>query len=279
MKILIIKLLSAIGGLIGAVPFFKRIYLLVVTERRPSVTVGTGRYRFRFSTPAFTPYWRAQTFFAKEPETLEWIDGFSPEDVLYDIGANVGIYTVYAAVTGKARKILAFEPESQNYALLNENVFINNIEDKVVCLNIALSNVDRLDYLYVSSFSPGEAMHSFAAPLDFRKNETPKAFRQGIISYSLDSFIKTYDAEFPSHIKIDVDGLEKEIIDGARETLGDPRLKSLLIEINEELKEDITMVEDIKAFGFGVKFKRHSAMFDTGEFEKVFNYVFEKEKK
>lgn len=276
MKKFIIKLLSAIAGLICAVPLFKRIYLLVVTERRPFVTVSKGQYKLRFSTPTFIPYWRAQTFFTKEPETLEWIDGFFPDDVLYDIGANVGVYTIYAAVTGKAKKVISFEPESQNYALLNENVFINNLADRVVCLNIALSNANRLDYLYLSRFSPGEAMHSFGAPVDFRRVEAPKTFKQGMISYSLDSFIKTYGAEFPNHLKIDVDGLEKEIIEGARKTLGDPRLKSVLIEINEELEEDMLMIEDLKTIGFDVKFRRHSSMFDTGEFSMVYNYVFEK---
>src|SRR5262245_41812198 len=41
--------------------------------------------------------WRARTFFTEEPDTVAWLDGLRPDDVLWDVGANVGLYTIYAA--------------------------------------------------------------------------------------------------------------------------------------------------------------------------------------
>ena len=63
---------------------------------------------------------RARTFHEKEPETLEWIDSIGKEETLWDIGANVGLYSMYAAQKGL--KVLAFEPSPANYHLLNSNI-------------------------------------------------------------------------------------------------------------------------------------------------------------
>ncbi len=60
-----------------------------------------------FHCPNDLTRWRVQTFFEKEPETLEWIDGFSANDVFWDVGANMGLYTLYAA--SKGTQVLAFE--------------------------------------------------------------------------------------------------------------------------------------------------------------------------
>src|SRR6185503_18155200 len=70
--------------------------------------------------------WRAQTFYTEEPATVAWLDRLTPEDVYWDIGANVGLYAIYAAKFRHCRT-LAFEPESQNYALLVENIVMNGV--------------------------------------------------------------------------------------------------------------------------------------------------------
>jgi FkbM family methyltransferase len=273
-KDIIVRALVTFVRLAFAMPLVHSAYLLVFAKYRPVVTIKGKGLSFIFSASSLVPYWRARSMFTKEPETIDWIDGFASGEVFYDIGANVGIYTLYAATTGKAAKVIAFEPESQNYAVLNENVFLNNLQDRVACVNIALSDVDKLDWLYLSEFSPGGAIHTFGEALDYNRQIMKSEFKQGIISFSLDKFIETYSPEFPNHIKIDVDGLESKIIEGAQKALSDGRLKSLLIEINEALEEDMKLVEDIKKLGFEVKHKGHAPMFNVGAFSKLFNYVF-----
>src|ERR1044071_5509253 len=83
-----------------------------------------------FITPSRLTRERVDSIYVKEPCTLEWIDSFAPGDVLVDVGANVGMYTIWAAATRKA-SVFAFEPEAQNYALLNRNILANNLQDRV----------------------------------------------------------------------------------------------------------------------------------------------------
>ncbi len=81
--------------------------------------------RVIFSTPTIPTKWRAERLYINEPKTLEWISQFQPSDILFDIGANVGMYSIWAAVT-RDISVISIEPESQNYAVLNKNILLNN---------------------------------------------------------------------------------------------------------------------------------------------------------
>ncbi|MBI1861081.1 MAG: FkbM family methyltransferase [Deltaproteobacteria bacterium] len=225
-----------------------------------------------FACPNPLTRWRAETFADKEPETLEWIDTFQKGATLFDIGANVGIYAIYAAKRGI--NVMAFEPESQNYALINKNVYLNGVADRVKCLSVALSDCDGIDYLYIPEFQAGGALNNFGSAIDLNHQEFSPAFKQGGLSYSLDSFVQKYTESFPNHIKIDVDGIEFAIVRGAEKTLRDLRLRSLSIELNEVLPESPAIQTFIE--GTGLKFvqKKHAAMFDDTQYKQIFNYVF-----
>ncbi len=71
-----------------------------------------------FSCPSRKAHFRARTLLSKEPDTIEWLKGMKDGDVFWDIGANVGVYTLFAAANHV--KVYAFEPESRNYSLLSE---------------------------------------------------------------------------------------------------------------------------------------------------------------
>ena len=92
-----------------------------------------------FSAPNSLNRYRIDSFSTKEPETLEWIDNFPPESVLWDIGANIGLYSCYAA---KARscKVFAFEPSIFNLELLARNIYLNQLTSDVVIIPLPLSN-------------------------------------------------------------------------------------------------------------------------------------------
>ena len=93
----------------------------------PSAEVEHGGVKMRFATPSAVALWRVQSIHSKEPWTLEWIARFAPGDIMLDCGANVGMYTIWAAATRKVQ-VYAFEPESQNYALLNRNIQNNQLQ-------------------------------------------------------------------------------------------------------------------------------------------------------
>jgi FkbM family methyltransferase len=219
------------------------------------------------------PLWRAETMLTKEPETLEWIDGMAPGDVLYDIGANVGVYSLYAAA-GR-NKVLAFEPLASNYFLLNRNFEHNNLAETASAYCLAFTDRDQIDHFFAQDTDFGAALSTFGEHIEQYGQSNASNFKQGMIGMRLDSFITTYDPPFPTHIKIDVDGIEDKIIAGATNTLSDQRLKSISIELDDTQADYVARVERaIKAAGLKFVSKRRSALFDNTPSARTFNFVY-----
>jgi len=177
--------------------------------------------------------WRAGHYDNKEPDTLDWIDTHLKEgDTLYDIGANIGQYSLYAAkcLNGNAQ-ILTFEPEALNFAKLNRNIVLNNLGQTITAYPLAISDKTRIDHFYSKAFKTGAALHALGRPITQGEKPFEPQNRQGIMAVSLDDLTHKFGLPFPTHIKVDVDGLEDHLIDGATNTLKDPRLKTFLIEV------------------------------------------------
>ncbi|MCE5181787.1 MAG: FkbM family methyltransferase [Anaerolineaceae bacterium] len=244
----------------------------LVEKLHPIYTVIMGKNIIKYECTSLITLWRAKTLLTKEPDTIEWIDSFGSGDILYDIGANVGMYSIYAA--SKNIKVIAFEPESQNYAQLNRNIYLNQFQDHIMALNLAVGKNSAIDYLFLSEFTVGGAINNLGSSTDYNHKEMKSVFKQGVMSFSLDNLIEKYNLPVPSHLKIDVDGLESEIICGAKNTLNHAGLKSILIELNENLSEDSGVVEILQKNGFSLKGKYHAPMFDFTEYKDIYNYIF-----
>ncbi|MAO54675.1 MAG: methyltransferase [Rhodospirillaceae bacterium] len=220
--------------------------------------------------------WRAETLFTKEPETIDWLNTMSPGETLWDIGANVGLYSVYASRMRGVRTI-AFEPAAQNFYLLTQNIAVNDANDLVTAYCLALSDRREAGVLNMQSMAFGDAHSSFEDTVGFDGLHFEPKYRQGMIGHSIDSFIEEYDPPFPNHIKIDVDGIENKIIAGARETLRDSRLKSLSVELDAGRQEYTdAVVAMIENSGLRFVDKRHAEMFKDGQFANIFNYRFQR---
>ncbi|BBH54071.1 FkbM family methyltransferase [Fluviispira sanaruensis] len=162
--------------------------------------------KLNFSCPNSLTCWRVDTLLEKEPDTIDWIPSFKECNILYDIGANIGLYSICAGKKGVA--VFAVEPESQNYALLNQNIFSNNLHNKVTGYNFAISNLKKSDKLYIKNMTYGGALNNFGHNEDFNKNVFNEEFQQESISYFVDNLIEVLSFPTPTYIKIDVDGLE-----------------------------------------------------------------------
>jgi len=139
-------------------------------------------------------------------------------DLFIDVGANVGSYTILACrAVGAAG--LAFEPIPETYARLQENIRLNHLENQVACLNAGVGN------------SPGTI--KFTGGLDTMNHALAQSESDsGAIEVkvvTLDSILK--DKE-PSLIKIDVEGYETPVLQGATETLKKESLHSVIMELN-----------------------------------------------
>jgi len=226
-----------------------------------------------FFCPGKIPERRAKTLLTKEPGTIEWINGFNEADVFWDIGANVGVYSLYAA--SKGLSVLAFEPSPSNYYLLSKNIEVNKMDDKISAYCIALNNNTKLDIFYMANTELGGALNSFGEANDWQGKTFTVSLKQAMVGFSIDDFIKQFNPPFPDHIKIDVDGIEDSIIKGGNNTLKDSHLKSLLVELNSENKELTGGVVDIlNGSGLTLFTKVRSSMPDDSEFANVYNYIF-----
>jgi len=131
-------------------------------------------------------------------------------DVVIDVGAHVGIFTLKA--TQEAKLVIAVEPEPHNYRLLKYNVTMNNISN-AICLNTALANFNGYIDLYIDRNSLG---HSVVPEL--RKRFVSKR-KIRVKAMKLDSLVKELGLEKVDFIKIDVEGAELNVLEGALETL------------------------------------------------------------
>lgn len=191
-----------------------------------------------FYVPNGPCLFRAMTLETKEPWTLEWIDSFNSDDVLWDVGANVGIYSIYAAAL-KGIKVYSFEPEAANYNVLNENIRVNKLDDKVKAYCIAVSDTNNFSYLTLSKIETASSGHQFGGGAG--------AFRQGCLSLSLDHLYNILPP--PNHIKIDVDGLEPLIVSGGINKLL-PSVKSIMIELCDKKPGRLSIKETLIGLGF-----------------------------
>lgn len=185
----------------------------------------------------FAPFpglvFRAESLLTKEVDTINWIAGFNDGAVFWDIGANVGVYSLYAAVKCRA-VVLAFEPAAPNFYSLTRNVHLNSLDQRVHPYCIAFSSKTRLGVMNLESEIMGSASNQFGESGDMSQYACPNRRRteQSMLGFSIDEFIRIFDPPFPNHLKLDVDGIELDILLGASITLSDSRLSSILVELS-----------------------------------------------
>ena len=248
--------------------------LLVDSAMEQTLSVQHKAEQLVFSTPNKLARYRAITFSDKEPETLEWIDGFNPDSVLWDIGANVGLYSIYAAKKGI--KVMAFEPSIFNLELLGRNIHLNRVENNIVILPFPLNDQTAVNLMHMGSTQRGSALSSFGRDIGF----DGKPFQAELICQSLgiscDDVVEFFGLPLPTYIKLDVDGNEHLILKGARNILR--AVESVLVEVNDGYDEQATMVSELlKQSGFELLTKRHGAMVEESElFATTFNQIWKK---
>ena len=232
-----------------------------------------------FFTPNEIIDWRIKTFFTKEPETLEWIDSFEGSNIIFwDIGANIGLYSLYAALKHKNIEIISFEPSVNNLRVLSRNIFKNNLSEKIKIFQLPLSENDNVfANMNEMEFKEGWSMSTFGESTNFegenfKPNHSYQLFGTNI-NYLLDKKI----LKFPNYVKIDVDGIEHKILKGADNHLKNKSLKSLSIELNENYLEQFNSVKNLMVENnFQIMQKKQGHISKSLKFLKTYNYVFNK---
>ena len=169
-------------------------------------------------------------FATREPETLAWIDAFETPCRFWDIGANIGVFSIYAGARPGV-EVRAFEPAAASFGALCRNIEVNGLGDRVQAYCLAISDRTELGRLNLSGTNAGSVFNVFESKDDCFGNEIAVVSRQGMVGFSIDGFRRLFGLAAPNYLKIDVDSIEERILAGACETLRDPDLRSVLIEL------------------------------------------------
>lgn len=240
----------------------------------PNCELEVDGKKLLFATPSSFTRWRVESIFTKEPWTIEWLNELTSEDLLLDVGANVGMYTIWAAAIRNC-DVIALEPESMNYSILNKNIMQNKLDKLVKAYSIGLSNSNEFCMLNMQDLRAGGSNHSAGEALNFNLEPMSINFQQGCVVFKLDDLIEKKNIPIPSRIKIDVDGFEHKIIEGAKQTLQNTKVKSLLIETNTNLQEHKNMIQNLEVLGFKYSPDQVArAVRKSGPFQGVAEYVF-----
>ena len=229
-----------------------------------------------FYTPNAVCRYRANTFSSKEPETLAWIDRYGKGGgAFFDVGANVGLYSVYFAKT-QLGTTYAFEPSVLNLALLAKNVSVNELSDRVVIVPTPLTRMNQVSAFHLSMLDEGGSMSTFGA--DFGHDGKPLIPK---LSYDtpglrLDFLVESgIVPEVPQLMKIDVDGIEHYILGGATGVLSAPELRSILIEVNEDFRELAEEVSTLLSAAGFIETAR-DLLAESGRFSATYNQIWVK---
>lgn len=184
--------------------------------------------------------WRAETLWTKEPGTIRWLATLQAGDVFYDVGANIGLYTILAArAVGHTGHVIACEPHQANVISLLRNIALNGLQDRVTVVSSPLSAAEGWAPFYYRSLTAGSSGSQLNRPL----GEDGQAFAPVAVAWTYHTSLEALwgsrrGLAAPALLKIDVDGLEDVILAG----LGRLRPRSVQVETRAWTRDAITAV-------------------------------------
>ena len=258
--------------LLGSTKFGRIVFEQMVNQCMQRIQkVNHQGLEMRFSVPNQLNHFRVTTFATKEPETLEWIDQLPEGCVLWDIGANVGLYTVYAGLSRKCH-VVAFEPSVFNLELLARNLYLNNLQNQVTLLPLPLSDQMNNNLLRMTSTEWGGALSTFGKDFGWDGQSVQEVFAFPTYGIRMDQVVDVLKLSTPDFIKMDVDGIEHLILSGGSKIL--KQIQGILVEINDDFDEQAELSKQLlEEAGLTMLEKRHSEMFEGSKFKNLYNQI------
>jgi len=185
--------------------------------------------------------YRAESFFDKEPETIAWIDAFEAGKFA-DVGANIGVYSLYCAAKHPDVVVLAFEPQLENFNRLLKNIEINGFHN-IVPMHFALGDAVKETRFYVKKNESGSSGGQIEKPIDEYGAYFEPDGVEAVPQFTLNMWPDVH------YIKIDVDGHEGDVLCGSGVTLSNPFFRSMLIECNRSCIDIDWLITEMKLRG------------------------------
>jgi len=257
-------------------PLFEEFYL---KSSYKQITLLDNKIKF-FIPNQLTEY-RVETFFTKEPDMLGWIDSFIKKDnlIFWDIGANIGLYSIYNALKNKSSTTISFEPSTSNLRCLSRNISINNLENKVKIFTTPITNIENKFFLMNEShFTEGGALNTFGQNYNFEGKKFDPEIKYQLLGTTVNYLLDNQILDVPDYIKIDVDGIEHLILEGSNKYLKNKKIKSIIVEINKNFTEQYEKVLDIMKKNEFKVLNKEQTMEEINKksikFQKTSNFIF-----
>jgi FkbM family methyltransferase len=154
-------------------------------------------------------------------------------DVAVDVGANVGYFTVLMGlITGPTGRVVSFEPDAENIARLQHNIALNNLANVTLIDRPASATAEPVSFYHNSDNAGG---HAIWDPGEFPSNAQSKANPTMIRmqATTLDSEMASLGLSGPRLIKVDTEGAERLVLEGARGLLADAGVPYVIAELHE----------------------------------------------
>jgi FkbM family methyltransferase len=148
-------------------------------------------------------------------------------DIVIDVGANIGYYTlIFAQLVGKSGKVIAFEPESKNFEILKKNIEINNYDNVIVEQKIVSEKCGKMKLYVSNSDIVGHRIQQMKNLKNFIEVE----------SVTLDDYMEKLNLDKKvNFIKIDVEGAEPKVLEGSNKILEKNDQLKIFTEFNREV--------------------------------------------
>lgn len=270
------KLLNKLVSTVGKTSIGQYLYNQVILNQMEKIQkVDHNGLSLLFTIPNALNKFRTDTFSTKEPETLDWIDSMPNGSVVWDIGANIGLYSCYAAKQKDCR-VFSFEPSVFNLELLARNIFLNKVVDLVTIVPLPLSDSLSLSTLNMSTTEWGGALSTFGNSYGHDGQPLTKKFEFSTVGMSMENAHTKLGIPKPDYIKMDVDGIEHLILGGGADIL--KNANGVLVEINDDFTlqaEDSSRY--LKEAGLTLKDKRRWVESESAPFEGTYNQIWSRD--
>lgn len=204
--------------------------------------------------------WRVTTINKKERGTIRWLDTVQTGDVVCDVGANIGLYALLAALRGAA--VYAVEPHVANAARLLRNVGLNaaalaRTKGSVRVLTVALHETPGFLPFHYIDHAPGSSGSQLGHMISEAGNAFQPVGTELKCAMTLDTLVASGIVAAPTMVKIDVDGNEPAILRGMRKTLHAGSVRSLQVETHP--KTDAEILALMGEAGYRLAERHHTA--------------------
>jgi FkbM family methyltransferase len=198
---------------------------------------------------AFKLFFGAYISFAVQKDSLLklMLSVISSNSVIYDIGSYVGVYSISLHKIIDNSFIYAFEPNPTSFSALERNIQLLDLKSKILPYNTAIGPTRNKTDFHISSYGPRSSFYSQNA--EYAGNKIIKI--QQVDCIDLDSLVSLGICKPPNFIKVDTEGYELEVLQGAKNTLSTLSPQIFIEPHGDSAREDIKNY--LKQFGYSFK--------------------------